>query len=122
MPWGMMVVLASHIENPNVRLARIAVRLHRQVHAPGQERELAGSWVVVDSEVVRPKHGVAVHVPLVDRRFYRQKYDAQQVLAQFAQTTRDEVETEALQAELVRVIQETMQPETIVIWVKPTEN
>ena len=55
---------------------------------------------------------------IVDRRFFRQKYDAQQVLAQFAQTARDEVEMDALQAELVRVVQETMQPEQISIWVR----
>jgi len=56
----------------------------------------------------------------VDRRFYRQKYDAQQVLAQFAQTARDETDMEALQAELLRVVQETMQPEQVRIWLKPT--
>jgi hypothetical protein len=56
----------------------------------------------------------------VDRRFYRQKYDAQQVLAQFAQTARDEVDMERLQAELLRVVQETMQPETITVWLKGT--
>ena len=49
---------------------------------------------------------------------YRKKYDAQQVLAQFAQTARDEVEMEALQTELLRVVQETMQPSHISIWVK----
>ncbi|MCB8985930.1 MAG: hypothetical protein H6659_19030 [Ardenticatenaceae bacterium] len=52
----------------------------------------------------------------IDRRFYRQKYDAQQILAQFAQTARDEVSLEALQAELVGVIQETMQPEALIVW------
>ena len=54
----------------------------------------------------------------VDRRFYRQKYDAQQVLAQFAQVTQDETEIEALTAELVRVVQETMQPKTVSVWLK----
>ncbi|MBK8986603.1 MAG: hypothetical protein IPM39_11060 [Chloroflexi bacterium] len=54
----------------------------------------------------------------VDRRFYRQKYDAQQVLAQFAQVARDETDMEALTAELVRVVQETMQPEQVSVWLK----
>lgn len=52
----------------------------------------------------------------VDRRFFRQKYDAQQVLAQFAQTARDETDMDALQAELLRVVQETMQPERVGLW------
>jgi hypothetical protein len=55
---------------------------------------------------------------IIDRRFFRKKYDAQQVLAQFAQTARDETDMEALQAELLRVIQETMQPEKIGLWIK----
>ncbi|MCB0034230.1 MAG: hypothetical protein KDE51_09435 [Anaerolineales bacterium] len=51
----------------------------------------------------------------IDRRFYRRKYDAQQILAQFAQTARDEVNMEKLTTELIDVIQETMQPQTIAI-------
>jgi hypothetical protein len=54
----------------------------------------------------------------IDGRFFRKKYDAAQVLAQFAQTAQNETDMEALQAELLRVVQETMQPETVSIWVK----
>jgi len=54
----------------------------------------------------------------IDRRFFRKKYDAQQVLAQFALTARDETDLDALTAELVRVVQETMQPEQVSIWLR----
>jgi hypothetical protein len=54
----------------------------------------------------------------VDRRFYRQKYDAEQVLAEFAATLRDETDLDTLTAELLRVIQETMQPEFVSIWLQ----
>ena len=56
----------------------------------------------------------------IDRRFFRKKYDAQQVLAQFAQTARDETDLDALTAELARVAQETLQPEHVSIWLGDT--
>jgi hypothetical protein len=55
---------------------------------------------------------------VIDRRFYRQKYDAQQVLARFAQTARDETDLDALTAELTRVVQETLQPEQVSVWLR----
>ena len=57
----------------------------------------------------------------IDRRFFRKKYNAQQVLAQFALTARDETDLDALTAELVRVVQETMQPEHASVWLRKQE-
>ena len=58
---------------------------------------------------------------VIDQRFFRRKYDAEKVLARFAATARDETDLDALTAELVRVIQETMQPENVHVWLVPIE-
>ncbi len=57
---------------------------------------------------------------VIDRRFYRRKYDAEKVLADFAATARDETDLDRLTAELVRVIEEAMQPEFASVWVMPS--
>jgi hypothetical protein len=55
---------------------------------------------------------------LIDRRFFRRKYDATQVLADFAETARDETDAGALSGELVHVVEETMRPERVSVWLK----
>jgi len=54
----------------------------------------------------------------IDRRFYRQKYDAAKVLADFARTARDETDINQLTARLVEVVQEILQPEQVSLWLK----
>lgn len=56
----------------------------------------------------------------IDHRFFRRKYDAEKVMERFASTVRDETDLDALTAELVRVIQETMEPEQVTVWLRPT--
>jgi hypothetical protein len=52
---------------------------------------------------------------IIDHRFFRRKYDAEKTLEAFAATVRNETNLDALTAELLRVIQETMQPESLSI-------
>jgi len=52
----------------------------------------------------------------IDRRFYRRRYDAEKTLAAFADFVRDQTDMAALTAELLRVTEETMQPEQVSVW------
>jgi hypothetical protein len=54
----------------------------------------------------------------IDRRFFRRKYDARQVIAAFGERVRDLVELEALEQELVRVVQETVEPAEVTVWLR----
>jgi hypothetical protein len=58
----------------------------------------------------------------IDRRFYRKKYDAELALAEFALTARDEVDAERLTSRLVGVVEETIQPVKVSIWLKKTDD
>jgi len=55
---------------------------------------------------------------VIDKRFYRRKYDAAKVLAAFGTTVRDETDLDALTNEMLRVVDATMQPEHVSLWLR----
>ena len=57
---------------------------------------------------------------VVDRRFNRRKYDAAETIDTFGARLRDQVDLDTLSTELLAVVDQTMQPTRVVLWLRPS--
>ena len=58
---------------------------------------------------------------IIDSRFYRRKYDAAKTITAFNATLRNEVDLNQLREQLIAVVQETMEPEHVSLWLRTDE-
>jgi hypothetical protein len=80
---------------------------------------IVGSTLVIAAVFQPLRHRIQA---VIDRRFYRRKYDAVKIVSAFSSTLRQEVDLGTLREQLIAVVQETMQPAHVSLWLRPPEH
>jgi hypothetical protein len=80
---------------------------------------IVGSTLVIAAVFQPLRHRIQA---VIDRRFYRRKYDAVKIVSAFSSTLRQEVDLGTLREQLIGVVQETMQPAHVSLWLRPPEH
>ncbi len=92
--------------------------LLRPITGPGNDFAIVASTLLIAALFLPLRRRIQ---SFIDRRFYRRKYNAAKTLTAFSRTARDEVELDRLTGRLVEVVEETMQPAHVSLWLSRPE-
>ena len=107
--YGSLTLLLAASYVGGVLLLQLALRPVTQ----SSDLAVAGSTLAV-AALFRPARDRIRAV--VDRRFYRSRYDATRTLARFTAHLRDQLDADALAGDICRVVDETVQPAHVSLW------
>jgi hypothetical protein len=108
--WGLLTVLLG------LGYAALVLGLGRLL-PQGSSLVVAGATLAVAALFQPARRRVQ---QLVDRRFDRRRYDAAQTIQAFSARLREQVDLDTLTAELLGVVEQTMQPTSVSLWLRPS--
>ena len=105
---SLAVVYAAGVALSQAILQPLTGRNHNELAIVGSTLAAAAAFQPLRRRIQRA----------IDRRFYRRRYDADRTLADFTASLREEVDLHELVGRLVGVVDETMQPQQVSLWLR----